>query len=132
MLIRPQPWLHDPLPDGRTHPSIEEGKLYIVTAIQYDDLQVLNTLGEPILVPAQLFDIVDGWIPTDWVSETDDDGCLGWHGPVECAAPGFFESWHEGNGRAREMFAKAYEHLYQHYSDRLSAQDLLLVRRKPA
>ena len=128
MLIKPRPSLHDPLPDGRTHPSISLGKLYIVTSFSRNDFQIVNDRGEPIFVPRSLFDILDDWVPDDWIREVDSEGWY-WCGPPQCSARGFFECWHDEGPHERQVFAEVYMHLWRHYEKQLVNQTLVLVRR---
>jgi hypothetical protein len=126
MLIRPRADIHTPLPDGRTHPSIDVGKLYIVVSVVMDDVRIVNDEGEPILVPRSLFEVLDSWIPDDWIRESGEEG-WSWCGPPQCAVRGFFERWHEGHLRERQVFADVYVRLWRHYERQLVDQKLVLV-----
>lgn len=126
MLLKPRPYLHAPLPDGRTHPSISLDKVYIVTSYTQNDFQTVNDRGEPIFVPRSLFDIVDDWVPGDWIREVDNEGWY-WCGPSQCSARGFFERWHEESVRERQVFADVYTQLWRHYEKQLVNQKLVLV-----
>jgi hypothetical protein len=128
MLIKPKPNLHQPLDDGRTHPSISLDRLYVVASESTECFRVVDEDGEPILVPRFLFDIVDDWIPNDWIRREDRDEDWYSCGPPECEIRGFFERWHDGDAGAREVFGKVYLRLWQHYEEQLGGQGLVLKR----
>ncbi len=128
MLIKSRPELHEPMPDGRTHPSVSIGRLYIVLTLLTDDFRIVDDEGEPILVPRSKFDVLDDWIPTDWVREADEAEDWFWCGPLPFAVRGFFERWHDGHSRERQVFAEVYEPLWRHYEERLGGQEMVLQR----
>ena len=74
MLVKPRSNLHDPLPDGRTNPSVGLGNLYVVTSFDSEAFQIVDDDGEPIFVPRFLFDVIDDWIPGDWTRIVDNAG----------------------------------------------------------
>jgi hypothetical protein len=127
MLVKPRSNIHDPLPDGRTNPSISVDKLYVVTSIVLDDFRIVDDNGEPILVPASCFETVDDWTPDNWTQESDNEGWY-WRGPPQCAARGFFERWHDGNAHERRVFAEVYSQLWRYHESHLKDQKLALKR----
>lgn len=128
MLIKPRPNIHEPLEDGRTNPSINEHKLYVVAELVMDDVRVVNERGEPILVPLSLFDVLDDWIPDEWVGEVEEDEGWDWCGPPEFAVRGFFERWHDDHPHEMKVFAEVYERLWRHYEKWLGRQEMILKR----
>lgn len=128
MLIHPKPNIHEPLPDGRTLPSVGRGKIYVVVSITSDDFQLVDENGEPIFVPQHRFEVIDESIPSDWVKL--EDATSDWYrrGPPECSKPGFFERWHDGHSRERRIFAEVYERLWRQHESRLHGQEMVLSR----
>jgi hypothetical protein len=121
MLLRTKQNLHEPTStDEMIHASFEANSLYVCLGTECGWHRIVNSKGEPILIPNERVDIVDNWIPHSWKSETDDEGNL------SCTPPefgrGFFERWHDHNIEARQAFAKVYLPLYFHYQAQLSGQ----------
>ncbi|MBJ6764430.1 hypothetical protein JGU66_26970 [Myxococcaceae bacterium JPH2] len=128
MLVKPLPNIHDPLPDGRTNPSISADWLYVVTSIGPRDYRVVDVCGEPILIPISLFEVVDDWLPSDWVREVtvdESDEWVSWGRP-ELLTRGFFERWHDGDVRAMRLFAEIYAELWRHHAPQLLGQPYVL------
>lgn len=107
MRVRAREDCHRELPDGRTNPSITAGKQYVVVGISLDDYRLVNDRDEPVLFPTILFDVIVSHRPADWVRVTDEDGGV-YLDPPACAAPGFYERWHDGDPIARRIFAEVY------------------------
>lgn len=124
MLLKARPNLHDPLPDGRTIPSVTVDRLYVAVTVANQEFRIVDDSGEPILVPRDRFDILDDWIPSNW--DRIEDGDWWSRCPLECSSPGFFERWHDGFEKERECFAKVYMSLWYHYEHRLDGQALVL------
>ena len=124
MLVRALPNAHDPLPDGRTNPSITIDKLYVVIGIVDNYYGVVDDDGEPIWFPRSIFDVIDGWIPDEWVLKEADEVCS--CKPAEFSRRGFFERWHDGYARERQVFAEVYMLLWAHYADRMEGQKMVL------
>lgn len=126
MLVKARPNLHDPLPDGRTNPSLTVGKVYVVTSVVYDSYQLVNDHGEPVLFPCFLFDVLDDFVPEDWTRKSDEEGSY-WWGPPEVASRGFFENWHDGHVHEHQVFAAVYERLWRHHEAWLQGQTFTLA-----
>lgn len=128
MLTKPRDNLHEPLVDGRIHPSVSRDKLYVVVTVFLEDFRIVNDKGEPIVVPRSRFEVLDDWTPEEWVAEVDEsDGWL-WRGPPEFAVRCFFERWHDGSAHEREVFAGVYTGLWRHYQNWFGGQEMRLVR----
>jgi hypothetical protein len=125
MLVKARPNLHDPLPDGRTNPSLTVGKVYVVTSMEYDSYRLVNDAGEPVLFPCVLFDVLDDFVPGDWTRKSDGEGFC-WWGPPELASRGFFEDWHDGHVHEHQVFAAVYERLWRHHEAQLQGQSFTL------
>ncbi|MCP3142911.1 hypothetical protein [Pyxidicoccus xibeiensis] len=93
-----------------------------------DEFRLVNDEGEPILVPRSRFDVLDDWLPNDWVREEAEVDAWYWCGPPQFAVQGFFERWHDGNNHERQVFADVYERLWHHYEAQLGAQEMVLKR----
>lgn len=102
--------------------------VYVVLTLLTGQFRIVNERGEPILVPRSLFDVLDDWVPNDWVCESDEAEGWYWHGPPQFAVRGFFERWHDGWIYERKVFADVYERLWNHYKARLGNQDMVLER----
>jgi hypothetical protein len=88
----------------RTYGTLTPGNVYRVIGIEGDDLRIFDDLGDPVLFVPQAFDIVEPAEPIDWIREHGDEGEL-YAYPAELGKPGFFESWHDGDARARSRLA---------------------------
>lgn len=49
------------------------GQLYFVIGIEANDYRLLNDNGKPYLYPSEIFEIIDGSYPTDWVTKYGED-----------------------------------------------------------
>lgn len=128
MLITPRTNLHEPLVDGRTHPSVSLDKFYVVATLILDEFQIVDDDGEPIFVPRSRFEVLDDWIPHEWVTEVDEAEGWFWRGPPEFTVRGFFERWHDGSALEREVFAGVYTGLWRHYENWFGGQEMRLER----
>lgn len=128
MLVRAREALHEPLEDGRTHPSLTVGRSYVVVAVLEDDFHLVNDRGEPIIAPRSLFDVIDDHIPEDWVETRSPDEEWYWKGPRESSGRGFFERWHDEDREAREVFARVYSGLWKLYRHHFDGVPMVLVR----
>ncbi|MBJ6765406.1 hypothetical protein JGU66_32030 [Myxococcaceae bacterium JPH2] len=108
------------------NPTIDVGSLYIVVGIEGVSFRVVDSDGEPILIPIFLFEVVDDWVPEDWAQKVwlSDDWTS--FGAPELMARGFFEDWHDGDTHVRRVFAGVYEKLWSHYAELLIGQPYVL------
>ena len=74
-------------------------------AIEDGWLRVLGDSNEPLLAPADRFEVVDSTRPPWWLAHA------GSVGSGMFLVPGFFERWHDRDSRFRELFALEYERL---------------------
>lgn len=85
------------------YPDLTAGQTYVVIGIEADDFRLLNDRGRPFLYPADLFDVIDGREPADWVTEYGDDGER-YSYPRLLNSPGFFEDFFDADERAVATF----------------------------
>jgi hypothetical protein len=79
------------------------GQPYVVIGIEADEFRLLNDRGQPFLYPPSLFSIVDSREPSDWVTESGDDGER-YAYPPALNRPGFFEDFFDQKARAVATF----------------------------
>jgi len=85
------------------YPDLTPGQPYIVIGIEADDFRILNDQGRPCLYPPRLFKIVDPSEPSDWISETGEDGER-YAYPPSLNDNGFFEDFFDGDREAVAVF----------------------------
>jgi hypothetical protein len=101
MRVQAKPGVH--VDDEREHQHLRALHEYLVVGLDDESLRVINDVGEPVLYPKFLFHVVEASVPADWVRQDYDDG--EWHiDPPECAQPGFYEAWFDGDPDARRVF----------------------------
>lgn len=83
--------------------ALNEGVAYRVIGIAADYFRILDEDGEPILLPAYLFDVVDDSIPATWVVEKGEEGET-YANPPEFNHVGFFEDFHDGDEKTIGIF----------------------------
>lgn len=85
------------------YPDLSPNQPYCVLGIEAGDYRILSDHGKPYLYPADLFVLVDGQEPTDWVKEIGSEG--EWYAyPTSLNSPGFFEDYFEGKPEAIAEF----------------------------
>lgn len=104
MRVRAKKEVHDRTLDEFDNQYLSPGKEYLVVGYDEQYLRVLDDVGEPILYPRYLFEIVDPSVPGDWV-RVDVDGQY-FVDPPECSEPGFYESLFDGDPSASAIFAR--------------------------
>jgi len=85
------------------YPDLTFGQRYVLIGIEADDFRLLNDRGRPYLYPHRLFEIVDAEKPSDWITETGEDGELYAYPPLFNAV-GFFEDFFDGVESAVSTF----------------------------
>ncbi|MBK6520155.1 MAG: hypothetical protein IPG04_40010 [Polyangiaceae bacterium] len=96
--------------DEFDHEHLTASKEYIVIGFDDEYLRVVDDHGNPTLYPRALFDVIDAFVPTDWVARSDPDG-LRYVDPPECAAPGFYEDVADGRPHAIAVFQELLQRL---------------------
>jgi len=81
------------------YPDLTYGEYYVVIGIEADDFRLLNDLGRPYLYPHQIFEVVNSQIPSDWITETGEDGEK-YAYPSLLNREGFFEDFFDGEEKA--------------------------------
>jgi len=81
---------------------ISNNKIYDVISIEYDCYRIFNNLGEPALYPADIFDIVDNSIKSDWIMIKEKKEII-YFGPKEFSKGYFFEDFFNGNKIANSI-----------------------------
>ena len=87
---------------GGVRHSLTKGEVYEVIGIEAGDYRILDDSGSPVLLEPGLFKVVDRTRPEHWKTEFE-DGVEYSYAP-ELAAPGFFESFHEGKPKTVRAF----------------------------
>lgn len=85
------------------HPDLTPGQYYAVIGIEADDFRVLNDRGRPYLYPPHLFEVPDPREPSDWITETGEDGER-YAYPPSLNRSGFFEDFFDGEEKAVMTF----------------------------
>ena len=88
--------------DGVRH-ALTIGAEYAVIGIEAGDYRVIDDCGGAFLFPPDLFTVVDGRRPDDWVSEMADG--VEYAYPPELNEVGFFEDLHERVPEAVRAFS---------------------------
>lgn len=78
-------------------------RAYVVHGIEADDYRIVDESGEPVLLPSELFDIVDSFQPDDWVRCIGDEGEV-YAYPAELNRIGFFEDYFDGDPDTMRVF----------------------------
>lgn len=106
-MTRARPTADDP----REHSSLSSGETYFVIGVNESDYRLVDDLGEPILFPKTLFQVLDRSIPAGWVLHDHED-CY-YLDPEAAAQPGFYEDWfgsdgdHDAELRAHRVLKRA-------------------------
>ena len=79
------------------------GQPYVVIGIEADEFRLLNDAGRPFLYAPSLFSVVDRREPSDWVTDTGDDGER-YAYPPPLNKPGFFEDFFDQKTKAVATF----------------------------
>ncbi|GEM_PF-6250090 len=84
--------------------ELGRGNCYSVLAIESGHFRIHGD-GGPCLYPPLLFTMEDETWPQAWVAQGDPwrDGVAGW---PELIAPGFMESWHDGDADAIAVYQR--------------------------
>jgi hypothetical protein len=85
------------------YPDLIYGQCYVLIGIEADDFRLLNDQGRPYLYPHTLFEIVDPEKPSDWVTETGEDGEVYAYPPM-LNGVGVFEDFFDGVENAVSAF----------------------------
>lgn len=92
--------------DGLGHPGLTAEAEFYVLGVDDEYYRLVNRLGEPVLYPKELFEVLDASVPTGWRFCEYDDGEYHLE-PTSTGEPGFFEDWHGSNGdRAAQEAAR--------------------------
>jgi hypothetical protein len=90
-------------------PELTPGQHYSVIGIEADYFRILNDRGNPCLYEPGLFEISDPREPSDWISETGEDGER-YAYPPSLNHMGFFEDFFDGKKEAVTAFWQAVNH----------------------
>lgn len=90
-------------PKDGTNPRLTKGREYFVVGLDNEHYRIVNDANEPILYPKECFIANEREVPKDWVKRDYPDG--EYHiDPPECAYPGFYEEFFDGNNQIRQQF----------------------------
>ncbi|OQY53585.1 MAG: hypothetical protein B6245_22690 [Desulfobacteraceae bacterium 4572_88] len=79
------------------------GQNYVVIGIEADEFRVLNDHGRPYLYPPRIFEMTDPHEPSEWISETGEDGER-YAYPPQLNSVGFFEDYFDSRADAVKTF----------------------------
>ena len=82
--------------------DLTRGQVYEVIGIEAGDYRILDDSGSPVLFDPGLFRVVDRTRPAHWAMRIEDGDEYAY--APELGAPGFFESYHEGDPKAVRAF----------------------------
>lgn len=85
--------------------NLEPNKTYVVIGIDCDYYRIVNEIGEPILYPKNLFEVIDPLIPESWIREEygPDEYYIN---PPELSKSGFYEDLFNNDSEAMRIFEK--------------------------
>lgn len=86
-------------------------------SLSSEDYRIINEAGDPILFPRALFDVLSGYVPSDWLREDYED--VFHSGPPAIEKPGFFEDFFGSDGD-REATARCERILVEVLRDELA------------
>lgn len=103
MKIKTKSYVHHHVVDEYDYQELEPNKIYEVIGLDHESYRIINDIGEPILYPKALFDVVETIIPDTWVKEEygEDEYYLD---PPELSKPGFYEDYFDGKPEAIKRF----------------------------
>jgi hypothetical protein len=105
MKVKTKAYIHDHVVDDRDHQHLMPNCIYTVIGIDNENFRVVNEIGEPILYPKELFDIVDSVVPGIWVKKEFEDGDY-YIDPPELSEAGFYEDYFDMREDAVKTFQK--------------------------
>lgn len=89
--------------NSNAYPELTPGNVYRIVGIQADGYRLINDFGSPYLYPPDLFLLVDGKEPADWLTEYGAEGERYTY-PQELNQPGFFEHYFDDKATAVHTF----------------------------
>jgi len=103
MKVKTKREVHDHVFDEFDHQHLTPKKIYEVIGINYEDYRVVDDIGEPILYPKYLFEVIDPSVPETWIREeySPDEYYID---PPELCRPGFYEEYFDGKPEAKAIF----------------------------
>lgn len=90
-------------PDGRVA-RVTPGEIYEVIGIEANAYRIIDDRNDPVLFDPELFEVVDGVRPDDWVEAWYDGEEYAYPAPFN--EPGFWEDYHEHEPMARLAFSR--------------------------
>jgi hypothetical protein len=83
--------------DGRLHAGISPSEEYFAIEVNHEEYRIIDDLGEPILYPKELFEVVDPSLPAGWQFLQYPDG--EYHlGPTKTLVRGLYEDFFGSDG----------------------------------
>ena len=83
--------------DGRLHAGISPFEEYFAIEVNHEEYRIIDDLGEPILYPKELFELVDPSLPPSWQFLEYPDG--EYHlGPTKTLVWGLYEDFFGSDG----------------------------------
>jgi hypothetical protein len=74
MKVKTNEYIHGHVVDNIDHQYLKQNKIYTVIDIDNENFRVVNEIGEPILYPKELFEVVDPTVPQTWVENEFSEG----------------------------------------------------------
>jgi hypothetical protein len=103
MKVKTKLEIHDHVFDEFDHQHLIPNKTYKVIGIDDEYYRIVNEIGEPILYPKYLFEVVDPAVPETWIRQEygPDEYYID---PPELCRAGFYEDYFDGKPEAKVVF----------------------------
>ena len=105
MKVKTKAYIRDHVVDDRDHQHLKPSWIYTVIGIDNENFRIVNEIGEPVLYPKELFDVVDPVVPKTWVIKEFEDGDY-YIDPPELSEAGFYEDYFDKKAGAVQIFQK--------------------------
>jgi hypothetical protein len=116
--------------DGRLHTGISPLEEYFAIEVNHEEFRIIDDLGEPILYPKELFEVVDPSLPPGWQFLERPHG--EYHlGPTKTLVRGLYEDFFgsDGNRVAQAQAQQAVREVLEAALLAGSEQDQRLLQR---
>ncbi|AID58011.1 hypothetical protein Geob_3908 [Geotalea daltonii FRC-32] len=105
MKVKAKQEVHNHILDQFDNKNIKPNETYDVIGIDHDCFRIVDQVGDPILYPKYLFEIIDSSIPQSWIrKEYEADEY--YIDPPEFSEPGFYEDLFDGDSKAIDIYEK--------------------------
>lgn len=105
MKVRAKQEVHCHVLDEFDNKNIKANETYDVIGIDAEYFRIVDEIGEPILYPKYLFEIIDSSIPESWIRY--EYGLDEYYiNPPELSEPGFYEDLFDNDSMAIDIYNK--------------------------